>query len=263
MAGERQQGIGSLETGVRLFQELHGLGRPATLSELSRMSRMPPGKVHRYCVSLVRTGLVRQDGRGLYSVGPYGFQIGRTPGNLELARTLAAAALPRLVADIEETAFISAWGQTGPVILTVEEPPKPISMRPNWRGDLPLWNSASGRAFAAFLAPDKLAPLLDAEFAAQKRAEKLSATEITRRRRAFERHLAEVRKHGVARLTGERYPGLNAFAAPIFDRDGQVVLAVTSFGLATTFSPSWNGRIPRALRLFAEELTSRIGGRRP
>jgi DNA-binding IclR family transcriptional regulator len=136
-------------------------------------------------------------------------------------------------------------------------------MRPNWRGDLPLWNSASGQAFAAYLPPEKLISLLDAEFAAQKRAEKLGAVEIQRRRRAYDRHLADVRKHGLARITGERYPGLNAFASPIFDRDEQVVLAVTSFGLATTFSPAWEGRIPRALRLFAEELTSRIAGRRP
>jgi DNA-binding IclR family transcriptional regulator len=263
MASGEQQGIRSLETGIRLFQELHRLCRPATLSELSRLSHMPPGKVHRYCVSLIRTGLMQQDARGLYGVGPYGFQIRHAPADMELARTLAAAALPRLVAEINETAFLSSWGEVGPTIFKVEDPAKPISIRPNWRGDLPLWNSAAGRVFAAYMPDDKLGPLINAEFEAQRRSERLSAAEIERRRRTFDRHLGDIRKHGVGRTTGERYPGIISFAAPIFDRDGRVLLAITTFGLAASMSAAWDGSVPEALRTTARELTKRIGGRNP
>jgi DNA-binding IclR family transcriptional regulator len=100
------------------------------------------------------------------------------------------------------------------------------------------------------------------EFATQKRAEKLSGAEIIRRRRSFERQIAETRKHGVARTTGERYPGLISFAVPIFDRDDNVILALTSFGFAAaSFSEKWDGPIPRALKVFAADLTARIGGK--
>jgi DNA-binding IclR family transcriptional regulator len=262
LSGATQQGINSLETGVRLFQELHRLGRPATLSELSKISRMSPAKVHRYCVSLSRTGLMQQDARGLYGVGPYGFQFGHRQTDLQMARQIAFDTLPMLVHEIRETAFVSGWGQSGPIILKVEDAPKPISIRPNWRGDLPLWNSATGRVFAAFLPADRLERLMQVEFATQRRVEKLGAAEIIRRRRDFERQIAETRKHGVARTTGERYPGLISFAAPIFDHDGNVILAMTSFGLAAaSFSEKWDGPVPRALKVFATDLTARIGGK--
>ena len=256
----QQQGIQSLEVGIRLFQSLQRLGRPATLNELSRLSSMPPGKVHRYCVSLIRTGLLQQDGRGLYGLGPYGFQLSHPQTGIELARALASAALPRLVRDINETAFVSAWGNSGPIILNVEDAPKPVSIRPNWKGDLPLWNSATGRAFAAYLPSERLEPLIDAELVQQLRTEHLSKAEVARRKRVFHRHLVDIRRYGVARTTGERYTGIISFSAPIFDREGHVILALTTFGLAATLSAAWDGLVPQTLKATAEELTKRVGG---
>lgn len=258
---QERQGIQSLEIGVGLFQQLHQLHRPATLSELAKLSRMPPAKVHRYCVSLIRTGLMQQDGRGRYGIGPYGFQLGHAGANLEHAITLTSETLPLLVKEIGETTFISRWGQTGPFILKVEDAPKPLAIRPNWRGDLPLWNSATGRAFAAFLPPERLEPLIAAELQIKKREEKLSTQAIAARRALFNKHLAEVRKRKLARSTGERYPGLISFAAPIFDRDGAVILALTSFSFS--LSPAWEGPVPQALKAAALDLTHRIGGTVP
>jgi DNA-binding IclR family transcriptional regulator len=258
-----QRGIQSLELGVRMFQVVHRLGRPATLNELAKLSRMPPAKAHRYCVSLVRTGLLRRDGRGLYGIGPFGFQLAQAEASLDHARSLALGALPRLARELGETVFLSAWGETGPRILSVADADKPISIRPSMRHDLPLHNSATGRVFATYLSPARLEALLAAELESFRRKEKLSAADIASRRRAFARQLADVRRRGLARTTGERYPGLNSFAAPIFDRGGRVILVLTSFGLSPTFPPSWDGMVPRALRSAADDLTNQLGGLRP
>jgi len=255
--GERQ-GIQSLEIGVRLFEELYKLQRPATLSELAKLSRMPPAKAHRYCVSLVRTGLMQQNGRGLYGVGSFGLRILRPTAALERARNLAANALPDLVHEIGETTFVSAWGRTGPFIMNVQDSPKPISIRPNWPGDLPLYNSSTGRIFAAFLPPERLEPLIAAELDRQRIAENLGVKAIGERRAAFHRLLAEARRRKLSRTTGERYPGVVSFSAPIFDRDGTVLVALTSFGLASTLSSSWQGPVPTALDALARSLTERL-----
>jgi DNA-binding IclR family transcriptional regulator len=259
----QRQGIQSLEIGVRLLQEIYRLQRPATLQELAALSRMHPAKVHRYCVSLVRTGLVQQNGRGLYGIGPYRFQLIEPRGELEQARALACGTLRDLVREIGETAFLSAWGQTGPVILDVEEPQRPISVRPTTRGDLPLHNSATGRVFAAFMPQADVMTLVDAELAALKRAGKLSERAATAERGAFLRKIAAVRKRGLARTTGERYPGLVSFAAPIFGRDGRVILSYTCFGLAHSLAASWTGPVPLRLLERAAWITQQIGGRRP
>jgi DNA-binding IclR family transcriptional regulator len=46
-AHTERRGIQSLEIGIRIFQDVHRLGRPVTLTELGRLSKMPPSKVHR------------------------------------------------------------------------------------------------------------------------------------------------------------------------------------------------------------------------
>ena len=255
-----QRGIQSLEVGVRMFQAVSRLGGSVTLGQLAKLSGMPPSKAHRYCVSLIHTGLLQRDGRGLYGMGPLGFQLAHAVSSFEHARALAVAALPRLAHDLGETAFVSAWGNTGPRILHVADADKPISIRPNTRHDLPLHNSATGRVFAADLAPAQLESLLAAEFRQIRQTDKLSAGESAARHRAVTRQLADVRRRGLARTVGERYAGLNSFSVPIFDHNGRVILALTSFGLAASFPSSWESRIAQALRTTAAELTLKIGG---
>ncbi|AMN41385.1 IclR family transcriptional regulator [Rhodoplanes sp. Z2-YC6860] len=258
-----RRGIQSLEIGVRLFQDIHRLGRPATLNEVARLSGMPPSQAHRYCVSLIRTGLLQRDGRGLYGIGPFGFQLSHAEADRGHARVAALAALRELVEQTGETGFLSTWGQTGPTILHVVDAPKPIAIRPTTKGDLPLLNTSAGWVFAAYLEAERLKLLLDAELDAQRRSLKLSAAAIASMRQTFMRRLIDVRRRRLARGAGERHPGLNAFSAPIFDQQGRVVLAITMFGFAATFSSAWDGSISRALQASAAELTRRIGGAPP
>jgi len=263
MAKSAQQGIQSLEIGLSLFRELHRLQRPATLSELSKLSAMPPSKAHRYCVSLIRAGLMQQDGRGLYGIGPLCFQFGQPQTEFSRARILAIAEAAELAQETGETAFVSAWGQTGPTVLHVEEASKPFAVRPTSRGDMPLLNSATGRAFAAYLDPDRLDRLIETEMSILKREHKLSANELADRRRGFSRHLADVRKHGLARTTGERFQGINSFSAPIFNRNGEVMLTISSHGLAATFPSAWDSRIAMSLLRSARDVMRKIGGNDP
>ena len=256
MDGMQQQGIRSLETGIRVFQEVHRLRRPATLTEIAKLARMEPAKAHRYCVSLIRTGLLQQDGRGLYAIGPFGFSLSRQETDLDNARALAVAALPNLVAQIGETVFVSCWGENGPVIAKVEDAPKPIAIRPTTKGDLPILNSSTGRAFVAYMDEERRERLIDTAFDLQH----VPTRERSKKRREFLAHLEDTRKRGVARTTGERHLGLTSFTAPIFDHNGRVVLALTSFGLSGTFPSSWNAELPRTLRECAMRLTKRIGG---
>jgi DNA-binding IclR family transcriptional regulator len=107
----------------------------------------------------------------------------------------------------------------------------------------------------------RVVSLIDTELARFRRENKITAREARTRKQAFLRQLQEVRRRRIARSIGERYPGVIAFSAPIFDRHGRVLLALTTFGLAATLPPAWDGPVPRSLLKCARELTNRIGGR--
>jgi DNA-binding IclR family transcriptional regulator len=227
-----RQGIQSLEIGIRVYQTLATFDRPLALRELAAAVDLHPAKLHRYLVSLVRTGLVSQDDSRRYSAAGQ-------------ARAMAAERMTSLCRRIGETVFLSRWATNGPVILQVEEPPRPVSVRPTATGELPLCTSATGRAFAAHLPPDRLRTLVAAELPPRKRT-------------AYLRELEEVRRRGVARSLGERYPGLNSFSAPILDARGEAILALTAFGLESTFPAEWESRAPRLLKEAAGEIGRRL-----
>jgi DNA-binding IclR family transcriptional regulator len=86
---------------------------------------------------------------------------------------------------------------------------------------------------------------------------------VAARRATFAKHLADARRRKLARTTGERYPGLVSFSAPIFDRNGEVILGLTAFGLSATLPTAWEGPVPRKLAACAQDLTRRIGGKVP
>jgi len=180
----------------------------------------------------------------------------------DLAVKYGEAALAGLAKKTGQTVFLSAWGMTGPRIIRVEEPERAISVRPTTVGDLPLWNTSSGRIFAAYMDRARITSLVEAEIRSLKRSPDGPAPSANDRARFF-RHIDEARQRGLARTTGERYPGLNSMSAPVFDRSGAIVLAVTAFGLHPTFPADWHGPIGKALVACATILTHRIGGRAP
>jgi DNA-binding IclR family transcriptional regulator len=67
------------------------------------------------------------------------------------------------------------------------------------------------------------------------------------------------RAMGIANSLGARRSSLNALSVPIFDRDEQVVVAVTSLGMAPRFDADL--AVPLALRMQAlsDQLPAQMG----
>ena len=244
----QQDGIQSLETGLDIFKALHEMGRPVELSELAAALKMHRSKLHRYLVSLVRTGLVAQDGDRRYRSGPYALQLMGEESTLARSRESALLAMPELSQKIRETVFLSVWRGRRPFIVHFEEPPKAISVRPAVNTELPLLNSATGRAFAAFLPSKELEVLLDTELTAL-----VPASQRESRRRAYLKELSGVRKRGVSRSLAERHRSVISLSAPLFGNGDKALLAVTAFGLRGSFDASWNGEPAHELRNWADK----------
>lgn len=255
-----QQGIKSLEIGLAIFRALIDARRTVALTELASLVDLHPSTVHRYCVSLIRGGLVEQDERGKYGLGPYAFSLGHLDAQLVRAHELAKQQLPIIVKEVGETAFLSSWGGLGPIAIELQMADKPISARVNVGTPLKLLNTSCGRTFAAFLGDHIVEPIVSAELASLRTEKSLTADATKRERQKFDRRLKDIRKRLLDRTTGERHMGLNSVTAPIFDQNSKILLTFTVFGLAETCSPEWDGPVAKSVAAAARRVMAKIGG---
>src|SRR5438270_325136 len=110
-------GINSVEVAASILRALIKAEHPLPLKELAKSSRMHPGKVHRYLVSLTRTELVSQnDVSGHYGIGPMAIALGLSGlRNVDVVRE-STALMPTLRDEINETELLSIWSPKGPVV---------------------------------------------------------------------------------------------------------------------------------------------------
>lgn len=256
VARERQ-GIQSIEVGFRLLRILGAAKRSMMLRDIASGAGMPAAKAHRYMVSFMRIGLVEQDpGTGRYDLGPYAVELGLAGlARLDPVR-LAGPILEELCERIHETVALAVWGTHGATIVRIVDAGGPITVTLRAGTVLPLSNSATGRAFAAFGRGPFMKRILEEELRVSADASRIAVTTI---RRQLEKHLTEIRHQGLARATGSLTPGINGFSAPVFDQSGTMVAAITSLGPVGEFPVEWDGPVAAAMREAAAELSRVMG----
>ena len=230
------RGIQSIEVGGELLHALARSGEPMMLRDLAREAGMAPAKAHPYLVSFSRIGLIEQDETtGRYEIGRLALELGLISLRRLSAVRIATPKIAALADSIDHAVSLAVWGTHGPTVVRLEEPSHPVHIAMRAGSTMALIETATGRAFAAFLPPKTLK---SAEIAAM---------------------LDEVRRHGLARAVGDPLPGVNAFAAPVFDHSGRIVLAITAMGPAGTFDAGWNSAVAAALRDVASDVSKRLG----
>jgi DNA-binding IclR family transcriptional regulator len=260
-----RRGIQSVEVGGRLLHALAHHGRAMALKDLAAEAGMPAARAHPYLVSFGHIGLIEQDRvSGRYALGPLALQLGLI--SLQQADPVRAAAplLPDLAAHSGHTVALVVWGNRGPTIVLRE--PSPFAVHVDLRHGtvFSIAGTASGRLFAAHLAVDVVRPIYEAQrrevAAARPRERDASAVAaVLPPWAAFERGLAEVRRHGLGRAVDAVVAGVSALSAPVFDARGTMVLALTAIGPSAAFDARWSGSVARALRDAARAVSARLG----
>ena len=252
-----RQGIQSIEVGFRLLDVLAAKSHPMMLRDIAKGAGMPAAKAHRYMVSFMRIGLIEQDrASGRYDLGSYALQLGLSGlGRLDPVR-LAGPVLEELCEEIHETVALAVWGNFGATVVRIIDAGGPVTITLRAGTVLPVYNSATGRAFAAFSRGPYLKKLLDEEL---RQASESSKTTITNLKRQLEKSLTDIRQHGISRATGSLTPGINGFSAPVFDHSGAMVAAITSLGTVGDFNVEWDSPLAKAIILSAGKLSRRLG----
>lgn len=226
------------------------------LTRLATATGMHPGKVHRYLVSLTRTGLVEQDpATGHYGIGPLSLKIGLVAlRNIDVVK-YASADLPVLRDEINESVVLAIWGNLGPTVVRIEESGQAVTMNLRVGTVLPVMGTAIGHTFAAFLPEKRVKDILKLQrsrVSGGTGPASLSSPDGVKA-------LRETRSKGMGRISGTLVPGVAVLAAPIYDQQGSVAAVIASLGREAEFDAAWNGVIALALKKTAAEISRKLG----
>jgi DNA-binding IclR family transcriptional regulator len=171
---------------------------------------------------------------------------------------LAVEVMFELRDELDHTMVLSVWGSQAPVILRVEEAEQLLTVSFRVGKSLPLLATSSGLLYSALLPRKLVEPLIQAEVRVNSRRTGGSGRMI-RSMAAADKLLADVRARGMARITGDITPGINAMAAPVFDNRGYPAAVITAVGPIGSFDHSWSGPVATALRKRTGDLSRKLG----
>jgi DNA-binding IclR family transcriptional regulator len=211
--------VGSARRSVAILDALAEGGTLGT-NEIARRTGISPSTASRQLGTLLEGELIEYvEETGQYRLGLRLVQLGNAVLARLDVRNVARPHLEALVADVHETATLSAPGDRDAI--TVDFVPADRYVQGVTRLGRPSVGHASsaGKVMLAFgdrpLPPGPLA----------------SYTERTiTDRGALARELAEVRRRGYAEAYEEREPELNAIAAPVWDSRGELAAIVALQG---------------------------------
>lgn len=237
----------SLESGLELMLVIAHQRRPMKLTAVAEQAGITPGKAHRYLVSFIRAGFATQDPEtGLYGLGPVALEFSLSCLATIEPVSLASRVAERLCAQTGHTVAVSVWGSFGPTVVRWEQPAQPVMVNVGLGSVFPLYRSATGRIFAAFMPADVIKAYVAGPGQAQRDPE---AGETLR----------QVRQRGIARAEGDFMAGMSAFAAPVFDDRARLVLSITVLGYKAGFDHRWSSPVVAALRDAADDLSRTLG----
>ncbi|MBP7457225.1 MAG: IclR family transcriptional regulator [Ottowia sp.] len=254
-APRRQRGIQSIEVGLRVLQALTEQRRPLPLKDIGRLADMAPAKAHPYLVSFMQGGLVKQNPlTGHYELGPGALQLGLAALQQLDPLTEASQEAAQLAAASDLSIALAVWGQLGPTVVRLDEPRYPLHVNLRVGTVMSLFNTITGRVFAAYLPEKMVRSMLEDE---HRRV--VGGTSASFDAPEVQALLSEIRATGMGRGVSMPQPGVNTLCAPVFDAAGHIALVMTMIGPQGVFDAEIDSAAGELLREHARRTSLRLG----
>ena len=245
----------SVERAISVLEVLAARGE-AGVTEVAAEIDVHKSTAFRLLGALEGGGLVEQTGhRGKYRLG-FGLipLAGAVSDRLDVVQQ-GRAVCTRLATELGETVNVAVLRDHFVVNVDQARGPSQVATH-NWIGQLtPLHCTSSGKVLLAHLDPATRADLL-----VRGGTPRLTPRTETAAGR-LEEQLARVREAGYATALEEYELGLNAVAAPVFDRSGQVVAAVSVSGPSYRLDEQRIRHVVGPLLASTVEISRRMGHR--
>lgn len=254
---ENPREIAGIKSVEKAAQILHALARSKgslRLVDLAAEAGMSRSMARGYLVSLIRSGLIDQDGEsGRYDLGPAAVDLGFAAlSRMDFLKT-AYATLRELSATVRETAILSVWNAQGPVVVAkVDGRDTVYEIRIG--AYVTLEPTSTGHVFMAFLPRDLWAPLLGRASSTRGTAP-LTASQI-------DALIAQIRATGVSVVKSTpTIAGFGGISAPVFDEHGELHAAITIVGPSGMFDEETTASKVNELLLATRSLSRSLGWR--
>jgi DNA-binding IclR family transcriptional regulator len=251
----RAAGLQSVERAISVLEMLAARGE-AGVTEVALEIAVHKSTAFRLLGALEGRGLVEQTGhRGKYRLGfgliPLAGAVTDRLDVLQQGRDVCT----RLANELGETVNVAVLREHFAVNVDQARGPSTVATH-NWIGQLtPLHCTSSGKVLLAHLDPAERAELLA-------RAGTPALTPRTETAaQGLDEQLVRVRETGYAVAIEEYEMGLNAVAAPVFDRSGHVIAAVSVSGPSYRLDEQRIRYVVAPLLASAADISRRMGHR--
>lgn len=234
------------------------LERPDALRvpEITEALGIPRASVHELVGALVERGYLRPapESSSRFVLGVKAFQLG---GAYERGLDLVAsgrAAARRVAAECGETVQMVIRDGSHVIYVAKIDSTHSIRMVSHVGGRLPAWCTAVGKVMLAALPTDEL----DALFPDDSALIPMTARSITTRKRLL-RELETTRARGWGRESGESNDDVTCVAAPVYDRRGACVAAISISVPNMRWDAAGEPEFVRLIVRGAKELSRELG----
>lgn len=184
----------------------------------------PKSSTHHLISTLCRLGLIKERSLGGYGLGPKLFELAGIANERSDLQRDAMPILREFASRVRLTCHLGVIEQGEAIYIARVEGARDIVVKSHVGQRFPVHCSALGKSLIAWLSPD----LLDVVIAQVKFEKRMPKTVMTTA--DLRRQLADVRRRGWALDDEEQVPNCRCVAAPIRDRDGAVVAAISAVG---------------------------------
>jgi DNA-binding IclR family transcriptional regulator len=195
----------------------------ARIRDLVALLGLPRTTVYRILNSLQSHEMVRRSPSGGYTLGPrlitLASRVLASSQDYDLAQ-LSLPHLEQLTAEVGEASKVSVRDRDGVLVVAAVKGTQPYALTSSPGQRLPLHAGAAGKVLLAYLPPAELKPLIEGPLSRFTDRTLTDPDKLTQ-------ELARIRSRGWSLDRGEYALSVNAVAAPIPDRTGKVIAALS------------------------------------
>ncbi|AHY12250.1 MULTISPECIES: helix-turn-helix domain-containing protein [Citrobacter] len=224
---ETSQGVNSVDIAVGILTFVAAHSGQARAIDIATGCRLSKSRLHKYLVSLCRTGMLRQNEKGLYALGATARQLaGMETGQRDPIAELNTTLIAFRNAFNHSTGVVVATTDNGLVLKHYNRSFRHVDIDFLPNTPVPLLASAAGQVFMSFT-----------DYQAQSEAQAQCIAQVRTQGYAVRYHPTD----GI--------PGAQSIACPLCDKQGKLLAIAVTMGF---FSDE---AIPRIARQLVEILT--------